>query len=316
MKRLEKRAVMFLALVIAILAVSTSSIFIRFAQRDAPSLTIAALRLTFASLMLAPGALSRYRSQLLSLTIRERLLGLLSGVFLAIHFATWISSLEFTTVASSVVLVDTAPLWVALLSPLFLKERLSAGAFLGLGLAFLGSVFIGFSGTCTWNPVLVCPNLDQVLHGRAIWGDTLALIGALAVTGYLMIGRHLRLRIALLPYIFLVYSIAAIGLLVAMFIAGEKPIGYSPITYLWLFLLALVPQIIGHSTYNWTLRFLPATVVAVTTLGDPISAATLAYFILHEVPSATVLLGGALILIGIYFASKNQAKPENEVLDE
>ena len=121
MKQPERPFLLPIALFGAILAVSTASIFIRFAQRDAPSLTIAALRLTFASVMLAPVALTRYRSELLALTHRELILGLLSGVFLAIHFATWITSLEFTTVVSSVVFVSTGPLWVALLSPVSLR---------------------------------------------------------------------------------------------------------------------------------------------------------------------------------------------------
>ena len=316
MKKSQHRLLLPFALFIAILAVSTASIFIRFAQTEAPSLTIAALRLTFASIMLAPVALTRYRPQLFALTRSEILLGVLSGLFLAIHFATWISSLEFTTVASSVVFVSTGPLWVALLSPIFLNERLSTSAFLGLGVALFGGILIAFSGACAWDHGLTCSNLNQVLHGRAIWGDTLALGGAIAVTGYLIIGRHLRLKMPLLPYIFLVYSIAAIGLLIAMFVAGQTPIGYPPITYLWLFLLALIPQIVGHSTYNWALHFLPAALVAVATLGEPIGSATLAYFLLNERPSAIVIIGGVLILIGIYFAARTQAAPENKMLED
>ena len=119
------------AIVFAILAVSTASIFIRFAQREAPSLVIAALRLTFASLILAPIAITRHRDELRKLTRRDLLLGLLSGVFLAVHFATWISSLEYTSIASSVVLVSTGPLWVALLSPIFLKEPLTRPVLIG-----------------------------------------------------------------------------------------------------------------------------------------------------------------------------------------
>jgi drug/metabolite transporter (DMT)-like permease len=314
MKLPTKQPFLPFALLIAILAVSTASIFIRYAQNDAPSLAIAALRLTFASVMLAPVALTRYRSQLLALTRSEIILGLLSGLFLSLHFATWISSLEFTTIASSVVFVSTGPLWVALLSPVFLNERLSPGAFMGLALALLGGVIIGFSGACGWDHGLTCPNLNQVLHGHAIWGDALALTGALAVTGYLIIGRHLRQKMPLIPYIFLVYSFAAIGLLIAMFAAGESPVGYPRVTYLWLFLLALIPQIIGHSTYNWALRFLPAAFVAVTTLGEPIGSATLAYFLLGEQPSMAILLGGSLILIGIFFAARNRANPARSIL--
>ncbi|RPI93764.1 MAG: EamA family transporter, partial [Chloroflexi bacterium] len=133
------------ALVAAILAVSTASIFIRFAQVEAPSLVIAALRLAFATLLLAPIAWTRHRAELKSLTRTELTLGIISGLFLAAHFATWISSLEYTTVASSVVFVSTGPLWVALLSPLLLKERLTRAAVVGLVIAILGGTMIGLS---------------------------------------------------------------------------------------------------------------------------------------------------------------------------
>src|SRR5512142_1095575 len=131
-----------IALFAAIVAVSTASIFIRFAQEDAPSLVIAALRLTFASMILAPVALTRYRPELASLTHKELLLGVASGLFLGVHFATWISSLAYTTVASSVVLVSTGPLWVAVLSPIFLGERITRAAIAGLALAFVGGTVI------------------------------------------------------------------------------------------------------------------------------------------------------------------------------
>ncbi len=302
MQRSPSRLITGLAMFVAILAVSTASIFIRFAQRDAPSLAIAALRLTFASVVLAPIAVTRYRSDLAALNRRELAFGLASGLFLGLHFATWITSLQYTTVASSVVLVSTGPLWVALLSPLFLNERLSSSAFVGLALALVGGTLIALTGACTWDRGLACPDIGQSLAGHSLRGDLLALAGAWAVTGYLMIGRRLRAKINLVPYIFLVYSAAALSLLVAMWILRVPALGFPPVTYLWLVLLALLPQLIGHSTYNWALRFLPAAIVAVTTLGEPIGSATLAYFLLHEVPTLTVLLGGALILAGIYIA--------------
>src|ERR1051325_5589800 len=140
MSEQRARVILPFVLLTAILAVSTSSIFIRFAQKDAPSLVIAALRLTFASLLLAPIALTRHRDELRTLTRADLILGLVSGLFLALHFGTWISSLEFTTVASSVMFVSTGPLWVALLSPLLLKEKLTRAALIGLALVFLGGV--------------------------------------------------------------------------------------------------------------------------------------------------------------------------------
>jgi drug/metabolite transporter (DMT)-like permease len=296
------------AILIAILAVSTASIFIRFAQREAPSLVIAALRLTVASLILAPVALTRHRDELRKLTRTDLLLGLLSGIFLAVHFATWISSLEYTSVASSVVLVSTGPLWVALLSPVFLKEPLSRLILIGMLLALLGGTIIGLSDSCQVDNGFVCPPFSEFVQGTAFLGNFLALAGAWTVAGYLMIGRRLRARMSLIPYIFVVYGIAAIMLLVIMFVARQRPIGYSPMFYLWILLLALVPQLIGHSTYNWALRYMPAALVSITTLGEPIGSAVLAYFILQEAPTSLTVLGGVLILAGIYLASKTKKK--------
>lgn len=293
------------ALLTAILAVSTSSVFIRFAQEDAPSLVIAALRLTFATLMLAPIALTRPRAELLNLTRGDLSLGLVSGLFLAVHFGTWISSLEFTTVASSVVFVSTGPLWVALLSPVLLNERLKRAAILGLALALVGGAIVGLSDACIWKNGLQCPDLGRVLQGRAMWGNFLALAGAWAVSGYLIIGRKLRTKISLIPYIFIVYGMAALGLIAAMFVSGESPLGHPASAYFWIFLLAAFPQLIGHSTYNWVLRYIPAALVAITTLVEPIGSAILAFFILRETPSQGVLVGGALILSGIYLTSRS-----------
>ena len=146
---LRVRTAVPFAFIIAIVAVSTSSIFIRFAQESAPSLVIAALRLTFATLMLAPIVLTQHRQELRNLTRGDLSLGLVSGLFLAVHFGTWISSLEFTTVASSVVFVSTGPLWVALLSPFLLNEHLSQVAVLGLALAFIGGSLVGLADACT-----------------------------------------------------------------------------------------------------------------------------------------------------------------------
>lgn len=319
MKEDRARLTLPFAIVIAILAVSTSSIFIRLAQREAPSLVIAALRLTFASLALAPVAIIRHRDELRKLTRTKFLLALLSGIFLAIHFATWISSLEYTSIASSVVLVSTGPLWVALLSPVFLKEPLTKPVLAGMLLALLGGTVIALSDSCTINwtrfalqatrPTLIsCPPFAEFLRGEAFLGKSLALAGAWAVAGYLIIGRRLRGGMSLVPYIFMVYGIAAVVLLGIMFAAGQRPTGFSSTIYIWILLLALVPQLIGHSTYNWALRYLPAALVSITTLGEPIGSAILAYFILREAPTSLTIFGGILILTGIYISSRVKRK--------
>lgn len=303
MSEQRTRLLLPFGLLIAILAVSTASIFIRFAQREAPSLVIAALRLTIASLVLAPVAVTRHGPELRALTRGNLLLGLLSGTFLAVHFATWITSLEYTSVASSVVLVSTGPLWVALLSPIFLKEPLTRPVLAGMTLALLGGTVIGLGDSCQLEGRLACPPLSEFLLGKAFFGNFLALAGAWAVAGYLMIGRRLRAGMSLIPYIFVVYGSAAISLLVAMFLAGQRPVGYSSMVYIWILLLALVPQLIGHTTYNWALRYLPAALVSITTLAEPIGSAILAYVILSESPTRLTALGGVLILAGIFLAS-------------
>jgi len=292
------------AILLAILAVSTASVFVRFAQREAPSLVIAALRLTIASLVLAPIALTRYRGELRALTRRDLWLGLLSGAFLAVHFATWISSLEYTSVASSVVLVSTGPLWVALLSPIFLKEPLTSAVLVGMLMALLGGAVISLGDSCTPGSALVCPPFSQFVQGKAFFGNFLAMAGAWAVAGYLIIGRRLRARLALIPYIFIVYGSAATCLLLAMLFAGQSPAGFSPLVYLWIVLLALVPQLIGLTTYNWALRYLPAALVSITTLAEPVGSAILAYFILGEKPTILIILGGVFILAGISLAAR------------
>ncbi len=253
-----------MGLLAGIAAASTAAIFIRFAQREgAPSIVIAAARLTIASVILAPIALTRYLSDLRRLDRRELFLALLAGLFLALHFATWITSLEYTTVASSVVLVSTTPLWVALLAPLVLHERVGTAAVIGLSLALTGGVIVGLSDACTWQAgALTCPSLWTFFSGTAFLGDFLALAGAWMAAGYLLVGRKLRAKLGLVPYIFVVYGMAAVVLIVLMLGMGESPIGLPPMAYLWFALLALVPQLFGHSTFNWVLK-VPAGFVCI-----------------------------------------------------
>jgi drug/metabolite transporter (DMT)-like permease len=296
-----------LVLAFGILAVSTASIFIRRAQVYAPSLVIAAYRLGIAALLLAPLALTRRRAELRRLTRLELGLAAGSGVFLAIHFAAWISSLEYTSVTSSVVLVTTTPLWVALLAPLTIKEPLTRPILIGMALALAGGVVVAFSDACAWRlGVLACPAAGDFLKHGALFGDFLALAGAWAAAGYILIGRRLRQGMSLVGYIFLVYSMAAVVLIALMFAAGDSPFGYPSQTYLWLALLAIVPQLLGHSSFNWALGYLSAAYVSISLLGEPIGSTILAYFLLDETPSILKIFGAILILVGIYVASVRQ----------
>jgi drug/metabolite transporter (DMT)-like permease len=295
-----------LAIPFGIFAVSTASIFIRYAQSDSvPSIVIAAFRLSIATLVLAPLVLSRFRSELKTINGRELGLALLSGFFLAIHFATWITSLEYTTVASSVVFVSTTPLWVSILAPLTIKEPVTRSVLIGMGLALVGGTIVGLSDSCVvQGTALQCPPLSEFVGGEAFIGDLLALLGAFAAAGYLLVGRRLREKMSLIPYIFVVYGMAAVVLVIVMFGTGETPLGYAHQTYLWFVLLALVPQLLGHSTFNWALRYLPAALVSVTLLGEPVGSAILAYLFLDERPVGLMVFGAILILVGIYIASR------------
>ena len=283
-----------IVLMIGITAVSTASILIRNAQGEAPSLVIAAFRLTIASLVVAPVALWRHQNELRKLQAREWLLATASGVFLALHFASWITSLEYTSVASSVVLDATSPVWVAVGSWLFLRERLTRPVVSGLIVAFAGALIIGLG--------------DTIIGSRSapLLGNSLALVGALTVTGYWLIGRRVRGSLSLTPYVAIAYSTAAVVLLIMVGAAHQPLAGYDTMTYTWLVLLALVPQLIGHSSFNWALARLPAVFVAVATLGEPIGATVLAFILLGETPTVVRLLGAALVLVGIAVTLRGQ----------
>ena len=292
-----------------ILAVSTASIFIRFAQQGAPSLVVAAGRLVIATLLLAPLAIKRVFKESRNFDKKTWILLLLSGSFLALHFAAWITSLEYTSVASSVVLVSIAPLFVALFSPLFLKQKVSRGVMAGLMISLAGSMFVGLTGACQWaEGRITCAPFQSMLQGEAFIGDLLALAGALMAAGYLLIGSRVRSQFSLLSYIFIVYGIAGILLVIIVLCSGLDVTAYSGQTWMWILLLALIPQLIGHSTYNYFLKFIPASIVSIALLGEPIGSVVLAYVFLHEPPALLEIIGGILILAGIVIAARTRTQ--------
>jgi len=217
---------------------------------------------------------------------------LLSGLFLSLHFAFWIASLKYTSVASSVVLVTTHPIFVGIGGWLFLKERIGMNLVLGIALTVLGSGLISYG--------------DMALSKETLMGDGFALLGAMAASGYLLVGRKMRKDQDLFSYIFPVYSTAGLILILLSLIFQKSYWGYSPSTYLFFFLLALVPQLIGHTTFNWALKYLPASMVAITILGEPIGSTMLAYFILGEGLTILKVVGGVLIFTGILIALRKK----------
>ena len=281
---------LFIFLPFGMIAISTASIFVKLC--DAPALIIATYRMTLASLILMPFAC--YKKPWRGWERNEMGWLLLSGFFLSLHFAFWIASLKYTSVASSVVLVTTHPIFVAIGGWLFLKEKISLNLVLGIAFSVLGSGLISYG--------------DMSLSKEALMGDGLALLGAMAASGYLLVGRKMRKERDLFSYIFPVYSTAGLILILLSLIFQNSFFGYSSSTYLFLFLLALVPQLIGHTTFNWALKYLPASMVAITILGEPIGSAILAYFILGEGLTIWKILGGISIFAGILIALKRKVE--------
>jgi drug/metabolite transporter (DMT)-like permease len=175
-----------------------------------------------------------------------------------------------------------------------------------------GTITIGLSDICETHGTFSCPSLAKFFSGSAVWGDFLALIGAWGASGYIMIGRKIRSTLPMIPYVFLVYGIAAIMLTVMMFGSGEQVYGFSSTTYLWLILLALVPQLLGHSTFNWALGYVSAALVSISLLGEPIGSTILAFFLLNETPTFLKISGAILILGGILLASKENSTPNQQ----
>jgi len=294
----------YLVILIGIAAVSTASLFIRFTQEYVPSITIAAFRLVLAAVLLLPYTLIKARKELLSLSREDIGYALVAGFFLAVHFAVWITSLEYTSVASSVVLVTTTPLWVSMMAPIILKEKTPRVAFIGMFVALLGGAIIALSDVCSWLPGgISCASMEGFFGSTTLLGDFLAILGAIAAAFYLMIGRHLRRKVSLTPYVFLVYSAAGLFLVLAMLILEGVPPIYPTRAYGWLLALAILPQLVGHSIFNWSLKYLPTGYVSVNLLGEPIGSIILAYFFLNEMPQGTKIIGAILILAGIGLAS-------------
>jgi drug/metabolite transporter (DMT)-like permease len=279
--------------IVGVAAISCASVVTRLAQDEGvPALALSAWRLIFACLVMVPYAAARHRAEFARFTRRTWALLAASGAFLALHFASWIASLELTSVASSVVLVQTAPVFVAVGSWLLLREPPSARTVAGIGLAIAGGVAISAG--------------DLLRSRTGLSGDLLAVCGAVAVSGYLMIGRAVRKGCSLPAYVAVVYGVAAVILVAMAAVAGQAMLGWSGRAYALMVVLGLVPQLVGHSSFNWLLAHLPATLVSTLPLLEPIGASLLAFALLGEgVPIATAL-GGAVVLVGVVIAVRGR----------
>ncbi len=282
---------------VGVLFVSFSAIFIRLT--DAPPLIIAAYRMAFAAIIMSPLYVrERLRSVNTGATKRAVGLSLLSGLFLALHFSTWVTSLRYTSVASSTVIVTTNPMIVGLLALFILHEKIRprAAAFMVAG--FGGSVLLMVGGFS--------------VGGSAPLGDFLAFVGALMVSGYMLIGRVVRQSMSLHQYTFIVYSSSALLLILFAVVAGNRFFPYS-LKDFGLFLgLAIFCTLLGHSLFNWALRYLKPTVVATSILGEPVIATVLAFFIFGEVPTVTTIVGGLVILASIYLFMREETRTASD----
>lgn len=257
-------------------------------------MAIAATRLSIAALILLPLAALRHRGFWRALSARTLALTLASGALLALHFWSWIASLEHTSVASSTVLVTTNPIWVALASLVLLGERPHRLAVIGIAVSFVGTA------------LTFAADLGNRTAADPMLGNALALVGALTASGYLLIGRALRNALPLLPYVALAYATAAILLCSASLISGAPLTAHTNNAWIALLLLALGPQLLGHTAFNYALRHMSATFVSLAILGEPVGAALLAWLLFGEWFSALQFGGFALLLVGIFLASRGE----------
>ena len=295
MKYIEKHPMIMI--VVGILGISASAIFVRYST--APSAVTAAWRLLWTVLLMSPVVFTKkqVRQEMRDLDQKSLLLSCVSGLFLAIHFAVWFESLKHTSVASSTTIVCTEVIWVCLGYCLFLKGKLSKKALLAIGVTLGGSVLIAWS--------------DSSTGGGHLYGDLLALIAAVAVAVYTLIGRVVRERASTTVYTYLVYSTCAAVLLGLCLVQGQSLIGYGISAVVVGLLLAVFSTILGHSIFSWCLKYFSPAFVSASKLCEPVVAAILAVFLFGELPALLQLLGGGLILGGVYGYSRIEGKDGN-----
>lgn len=303
----HRNGIPYLVLFSGVLATSSGAILVRLAQGEGiPSIWIAALRLIIATLILSPLVLSRYRSVLRRLTAAQWLACAGAGLFLAIHFGAWIQSLEYTSIASSVVLVSTTPIWVSLFSGLTGREKVDRRMIAGLALAVIGGVVVTLSEVCRASEAgLSC----QLTGSHTLAGNLLALCGGVMAAGYLIVGKQVQKQMPTTVYIFLVYGIAGVALLFSCLMVLGPAVSIPSQGWMWLLGLAVIPQLIGHTSYNWSLRHFPATYVSTAMQAEPIGSTLLGMLLFAEIPSVVKVLGGVVIFSGILAVSLRNSSP-------
>jgi len=283
------------ALATAVVAVSAGAILVRLSE--APSSVAAFYRVLFTTLPLLPAAIWRYRTEFVRIGRRDLAFATLSGVALALHFAAWFESLEWTSVAASVTLVQAQPVFVALGAWLLLRERVTRRMAVGIAVAVAGMVAMSVGDLL--GGVLVGP--------RPLYGNGLALFGAVMAAGYVLAGRSLRQRVSLVPYVVVVYGVCTVTLFAVVIAEGHPLAGYPPREWALFAGLAVGPGLLGHTVLNWALAHVESSVASVSLLGEPVGATVLAFVLLAEAPTPITLVGGAVVLAGIALTSTGTA---------
>lgn len=276
---------------LGVIGISFGSILIKLST--AQPLAIAFYRLMFSGLLMLPFYFRQPGPKKISLSDLGWIA--LSALFLSLHFVTWVYSLSFTSVTSSVVLVTINPLFVSILGWFFLKEKTGPRILVAIAVVVAGGAIIGGKALAA--------------GGMGNLGNLLALAGALMASGYLLTGRHLRKSLSLVTYTTICYSMTA-GILLIASLAAKTPMGGFPkVNYLYFALMAIGPQLLGHSIFNWGLKYLPTPRIAMLIIAEPVGATILAFLVLKQVPSVYEMIGAVFIMAGVYISAQEGRKP-------
>ncbi|QTD42672.1 DMT family transporter [Sporosarcina sp. Te-1] len=273
----------YIPIIIGVISVALSAIFVKLATAD--SGVIAFYRMLFSVILMLPLFLLKYRRELFRLSRKDWTFSAIAGIFLAFHFILWFESLNYTSVASSTVLVTLQPIFALAGTYFFFKEKLSLKTITSAAIAIAGSIIISWS--------------DFKVSGTAFYGDMLALAGCALITAYLLFGQEVRKRLSLITYTFVLYSISTITLFFYVLIKGESFGPYDASNWFWFFLLALIPNLFGHSLFNWAVKYVSTNVISIAILFEPVGAAILAYYIFQETLSISQIAGGIVVISGI-----------------
>ena len=294
MKYIEKHPIIMI--VIGVMGISLSSIFVKYS--NAPSAVTAAYRLLWTILLMSPVTFgkSEIRKELFGISTRNLLLSCFSGVFLAFHFTLWFESLRHTSVASSTTIVCTEVIWVSLGYGLFLKGKMSFRAILAIVITLVGSAMIAFA--------------DATSGGGHLYGDLLSLLAAITVAAYVLLGRVVRASVSTTVYTFVVYASCAFVLLFFCLFQKSSLLGYGPSAIVVGLLLAIFSTILGHSIFSWCLKYFSPSFVSASKLCEPVVAAILASFLFGEAPVLLQIIGGVLIIGGVFYYSRIEQQGE------